>query len=90
MYHKKVSRSEKKGDGTCCSTSCMNLTCSDTPSCTFQQLVEHMKSFWPMLQASDVRRLRAIRKANTENQENASKEKQIRALQEELGSLEKR
>ena len=43
-----------------------------------------------MLQASDVRRLRATRKANTENQENASKEKQIQALQEELGSLEKR
>lgn len=77
----------------CCSTSCMNLTYSDVthlPTCAFQQLVEHMKSFWPMLQASDVRRLRATRKANTENQENASKEKQIRALQEELGSLEKR
>ena len=59
-------------------------------SILFQQLVEHMESFWPMLQASDVRRLRATKKADTENQEKASREKQIRTLQEELGSLQKR
>ena len=43
-----------------------------------------------MLQASDVRRLRATKKANTENQEKAIREKQIQTLQEELESLQKR